>query len=332
MENYRLRDLSIEITHNCPLNCVHCSTFNGGANPRLRLDSEKIIEIAKQALPLGLESVSLSGGEPCTHPELINIVRNLKSLGIRVSLYSCGVVHDYLSRPVPLSRAFLESLRAGGLDRIIFNFQSARSKIHEAITQVTGSYGCVIKSIENSLALKIQTELHTVPMRQNLQSLPDTIDCAKAMGLSRLSLLRFVPQGRGLIDCTTKLPSPSEYKDLTEIVKKANGFLRLGSPFNFLNHHRKVPCTAGLDKLVIRGDGKVIPCEAFKQSRIDLGNVKNHHLEQVWKGGGIISFRNLLVNFCTSCKSGCLGQELIKDSLIDPANPSIYELSEAKII
>jgi len=315
-----LHDLSIEITGFCPLSCIHCSSFNGkGCTPSF-LDLNIIRRIVLQALPLGLKTVSLSGGEPCAHPDLAAIVASLNEIGIQVSLYTCGVLEDYSRRPRSLVPGLVASLHQAGLERAIFNYQSARSEIHDKITMVKGSHLAATQSIETCINKGIKTELHIVPLKQNLFTLPLTIEYAKSLGLSRVSLLRFVPQGRGAYDVSSKLLDQDEYGHLREIIKAANGFMRLGSPFNFLKTRGYVPCTAAIDKLIIRANGDVFACEAFKQTSLTLGNIFKRNIAEIWCSRTTSDFRSALnahsLQLSPACEiDNCFGQFTVMNQL-----------------
>lgn len=50
--------------------------------------------------------------------------------------------------------------------------------------------------------------------------------------------------------------------------KQFDGILRVGIPLQGVDNHK---CTAGYDKLVIKYDGTVLPCPAFKE--YDVGKL-----------------------------------------------------------
>lgn len=337
MDRRKLEDISIEITHDCPLKCIHCSSFNGCNGDRSFLNTQRILDIAKESIPLGLESISLSGGEPCTHPDLVNLVRRLKKLGLTITIYSCGATTSNRSRAKPLRDDLLRDLREAGLDRIVYNLQSSLEGVHEKISMTRYSFLSVIKSIESSINLKIDTELHIVPLKQNLSTIPLAIDLAKNLGLLKVSLLRFVPQGRGAVDYKEKMLDHLEYQELNKMVKSSNDFLRLGAPFNFLDHSHKTPCTAGLDKLVVRANGLVYACEAFKQSTMNLGNVNDSTLTDIWFGNRISSFRSDLktrfscIHDC-DLVDNCYGQEVTMRSISRKIVRSNVEQRKANVV
>jgi len=87
--------LELDLTNNCNCDCIACwchSRLLG--NQRLRSDAKRRYlpydatrRLLDQAWSLGVETVQLSGaGEPMLHPQFHDIVRHIKSLGMRIHL------------------------------------------------------------------------------------------------------------------------------------------------------------------------------------------------------------------------------------------------------
>lgn len=85
-------------------------------------------------------------------------------------------------------------------------------------------------------------------------------------GVKNISILNFVPQGRGKDNKEELMLSQEELKEFSEILKKAkehySGKIRIGIPLNGRISHL---CTAGTEKLDIKYDGTILPCPAFKE-------------------------------------------------------------------
>ena len=86
-----VKDLCFEIIQTCPNNCLFCSSCAG-------MDKTSIIEfdVFKRTIDHfmnlgGIEEISFSGGEPFLHPDLFNMIKYCKDLGIRVVLFTSGV-------------------------------------------------------------------------------------------------------------------------------------------------------------------------------------------------------------------------------------------------
>ena len=83
------RRLYFQITRNCNLNCPAC--FIKASNSGKHVPKEYIFKLADFMGKNGLMEVRLTGGEPTTHPEIINIIRKFQENNVYVSLATNGV-------------------------------------------------------------------------------------------------------------------------------------------------------------------------------------------------------------------------------------------------
>ena len=112
----------------------------------------------------------------------------------------------------------------------------------------------------------LNTDAHFIPTKINYKELEDIIEMLNVAEFDELSILNFVPQGRGKINEYLLSLSENEFKEFVEIFNrckdKFKGNLRVGIHLQGEDTHK---CTAGLSKLVIKYDGTVLPCAAFKE-------------------------------------------------------------------
>ena len=86
-----LKDLCFEVIHTCPNNCKFCSSNSSiNATKIISLDTFKktINHFMKNG---GIEEISISGGEPFLHPDLMEMVRFCKNLNIRTVIFTSGI-------------------------------------------------------------------------------------------------------------------------------------------------------------------------------------------------------------------------------------------------
>lgn len=106
--------LSLFVTRGCNLHCPHCAT-DGGIPAGSELTEAELHDLLDQAHAAGLFSLSISGGEPLTRPDLIPLLARADALGLPVTLLTNGLLLDEatLGR-IPGNVFFLVSL--DGLD------------------------------------------------------------------------------------------------------------------------------------------------------------------------------------------------------------------------
>lgn len=73
----KINELFLEITNQCQQNCIHCSTASN-VYSKDELPFLKIVDVIRQAKNLGIEHISLSGGEPFLHKDFIYICKYIK--------------------------------------------------------------------------------------------------------------------------------------------------------------------------------------------------------------------------------------------------------------
>jgi len=338
---YLLKDLTVEITRKCPMRCVLCSSEGGDIDPaELSLaDLCKIVDDAKQ---LGVTTISLSGGEPLESPYLFEFIRYVKKSGIILHLYTCGNI-SFKNQINAISEETFQQLQELSVDKIIFSIHGPNAEIHEKITTKQGSFENLITSIKRAQQYKHSIELHFVPVLSNFEYLPQTCAVAKELGIHQLSILRFVPQGRGAKNRDVLEINGNDVIKLEKILKGISGNLsfrlRFGSPFNCFNMDNRTKCTAGIDKASIRPDGIVFPCVSLKKIILENGEDNDIHkmsLEEIWVNSRIFnlirSFHNSIkesncrnCDHFSFCGGGCLTQRIIdSDDIPSSRDPYCY--------
>lgn len=182
-----------------------------------------------------------------------------------------------------------------GLDKIVFDYQAYE---HETDAYLMGrdreKHAHLLSSMMNAAIVGIETDVHFIPMKPNYKEIPDILEMLEIAGINNISILNFVPQGRGLNNVDRLMLSKSELSDFMQLLSNCKslfrGNIRIGIPLLGENTHK---CNAGLEKLVIKVDGTVLPCPAFKE--LDEETMKRYgikhysiyeNLEEVETPGG----------------------------------------------
>ncbi|MEE9465228.1 MAG: radical SAM protein [Candidatus Neomarinimicrobiota bacterium] len=337
---YKLREIKIELTSKCAMNCIHCSS-DSTPTRREEISLDDCLRIIGEASELGVEKIAVSGGEPLLYKHIIAVIRDAKAKNMHTSIYTTGNVVGAIG--------LIENLRNLGVDRLIYSIFGATSDKHEFITRIRGSFESTVSSIQYASGLGIHCEIHFVPLRFNYRELDDIALLGKSRGAKSISVLRFVPQGRGSLHIEQAL-SRVENLELARSIKKLrsrNFIVRTGSPFNFLFLNNAPECNAAIDRLIVSPNLEVHPCDAFKQignSEITgsdrFSSLKTASLVEIWeKSPYLLAVRDYLnspfVEPCSTCASlakccsGCLAQKAIANaSLEKKPDPDCLVLSE----
>jgi len=330
---FELKELKIEVTHDCQLRCVHCSSM-AEANSLRTMDWDKCETIIHEAAGIGVVQVAFSGGEPLLWEPLKDVVSLANSYGMKIFLYTTG--------NVPNAEQKLADLMTCGLNRVMFSIFGANQKDHEIVTGVKGSYATSLRAIQKCIQLNLEVEFHFVPLAYNYQALEQIAKLARELSVSRISVLRLVPQGRAA-DNNNQLLSSEQNFHLRIIItklRKQGHNIRTGSPYNFLLLREKPECCTGIDRLTIGPDLRIFPCDAFKHippDRLEVSSefscLIHNSLKECWEKSPYLQRvrQYLATPFAESCKSckaldkclsGCMAQKFhIHNELLKCPDP-----------
>ena len=305
-----LKDLCFEVIQTCPNACKFCSS-NSSKEKTTIITLEQFQKTIKHFLKHGgIGEISISGGEPFLHPELLEMVAFCKNNGIRTVVFTSGIKrsseipnemieyiqskcqkdlqeieknepwnerlkrnvkahYDRLLKPdefAAITREELEQLKQLGLDKIVFDWQALDEDIDNELMGRKRTNTCLINSMIRAKAVGLDVDVHFIPMKPNYKEFPDILECLEIAEITNISILNFVPQGRGREYQKELLLNQEELKEFAGILKREKehfrGNIRIGIPLNGKLSHL---CTAGTEKLDIKYDGTILPCPAFKE-------------------------------------------------------------------
>jgi AdoMet-dependent heme synthase len=185
-------NVSLETTLTCNIRCVHCYNFDrdqprssslrdtahpsdpsvGCAVERPELSTDEILSLMGDLREAGCLFLSLTGGEVLSHPDLFAFLERSRELNLAVQLLTNGT----LLRP-GLAK------RLGDYDNLMgvsVSLYGATSAVHDAITQVRGSFARTWAGVERLRAAGVAVRLKFIVMRQNAHEAQAMMDGATA--------------------------------------------------------------------------------------------------------------------------------------------------------
>lgn len=272
---YKLKELCLEITNECLLNCLHCSSDAGIGKGYM--NKEIAFRVIHEFEEMGGEKLEISGGEPLTHPNLFEILEYSKKIrNFEVILYSVGIPKNSKKRIKKLSEL---------IDGVEVSLHGPRM-VTEKITG-KDSYNLTKEFIENLVENGVKVNVHFVPMKLNYDYFYHVIKDCEEMGVEELKVLRLIPQGRAYLNWK-KLHIPE--RELRDFIREVSGIksrvkIEIGNPLRrYLG--KKVSCKAGISTSLIKSNGNIYPCPAFKMNEyFSVGNVNESSLKEIWEKG-----------------------------------------------
>lgn len=281
-----LFEVTIEVLQSCPNKCIYCSSWSSLEKTEA-LDFGTICGIVDDAVELGAEQINISGGEPFLRTDIISIIDYIKSKGLKIRLYTSGIYYNQGYQSIP--DTLLEVI-AGKVDTLIFNYETAIPELYAKIMGTSpGNLLLIEETIKKATNLGINVEAHLVPMKCNYREIPQTLEWVYSLGVSKVSLLRFVQQGRSMGNVEETVLAKEEEEALKEMLKELSGKygdkLRLGKPYR---SERFSTCWTGTIRLAVRYDGFVFPCGAFKDGMMTFKgfapeNIREKSLSEIYR-------------------------------------------------
>ena len=276
-----LSEISIEILQRCPNRCIYCSSHSNPQATHL-IPFEIIKNVIDGAKSLGCKTVCLSGGEPFLHPQILDIISYIAKQQLTCYVYTSGIyMKDEVYSSLP--NEYIEAIR-GMVDKVIFNVEADSSALYDQIMGTdVGGFDMMKKSINDCVSSGLVVETHVVPMQVNFKHLKSIFEMCYQLGVSKVSILRLVLQGRALENLSLVKLTGEDSREVTKLIKALKeaykGKVRTGLPYSDSNC--RIYCKAASDKINVRYDGNVYPCEVFKG---DLLNAKlGCEPDNVWK-------------------------------------------------
>jgi hypothetical protein len=103
----------MELTYDCPLNCIHC--YLDSRKP-IYMNFDLLMKIINEFKKIGIDNVQLTGGEPLIYPEIKEVIDYLCDNGFTVAITTSGFLQpDKLTNLLP---AFEKMSKTNGIVQV----------------------------------------------------------------------------------------------------------------------------------------------------------------------------------------------------------------------
>jgi PqqA peptide cyclase len=294
--------LLAELTHRCPLACPYCSNPVDLTPGQNELDTGAWLDVFRQAVEMGVLQVHISGGEPASRRDLVDLVKGAREAGLYVNLITSGV---------GLTDARLAALDAAGVDHIQLSVQGITAKTADWIGGYQGGFKRKMAVADKIAETGIPLTLNAVMHRHNLDDLPATIDLAKRLGARRLEVACVQFQGWALKNRGALQPTREQVDMAKKVVAQARVDNRGTLVIDFVppDYYSDFPkaCMGGWGStgLNVTPDGRVLPCHAAETiPSLSFQSVNDAPLADIWyKGAAFAAYRGTdwMAGECQTC-------------------------------
>ena len=272
--------LVAELTHRCPLHCVYCSNPLELQSRSTELSTEVWSRVFKEAAAAGVLQADLTGGEPLARPDIVDLVRHTRAVGLYVSLITSGL---------PLDQAKLDALVQAGLDHFQLSFQGAREETSNDISG-TKSHQHKLRVLEWLKRYRIGLTLNFVIHRRNIDELEEMLTIVEESGAGCVEFASVQYYGWAFANRENLLPTRKQLDYCVERLDRAEKELqgKIRVVFVVPDYYAKFPkpCVGGWGRklMLITPNGDALPCHAAPViPGLKFENVNNRSLREIWE-------------------------------------------------
>jgi len=186
-----LTSLYLYIAGCCNLACRHCwisPTYQRGGDNDQFVKLEYVQKAIREAKPLGLRSVKLTGGEPTLHPQFRELVALISKESLRINIETNGTLVD---------NALAGFLKQRSISFVSVSVDGATAEIHEYLRGVTGSYERALAGIEALVNVGFPVQLICTLHRGNVSQMAEVVALAEKLGCGSVKFNHVQRVGRG---------------------------------------------------------------------------------------------------------------------------------------
>lgn len=294
--------LLAELTHRCPLGCPYCSNPLALEGRDDELDTATWARVFREAFALGVLQVHLSGGEPASRRDLIDIAAGARAAGLYVNLITSGV---------GLTTARLAAVADAGVDHVQISIQDSEVDSADRIAGYEGAYARKNALAAEVVRLGLPLTVNMVVHRANIERISEMVDLALRLGATRIEVAHVQYYGWALKNRGALMPTREQVERAAQVVEdlrtRHHGRIVIDAVVPDYHARFPKPCLGGWGRrsLNVTPSGRVLPCHAAEViPGLEFWSVRDHSLSDIWVNSPAFrAFRGTdwMQEPCTSC-------------------------------
>jgi PqqA peptide cyclase len=278
---HRPLGLLAELTHRCPLGCPYCSNPIA-LEPRIdELDTAAWTRVFGEAAALGVLQVHLSGGEPGTRRDLVDITARAHDAGLYTNLITSGV---------GITAMTLGALAQAGLDHVQVSIQDSEAGSADRIAGYKGAYERKRALAQEVVRLGLPLTVNAVMHRANIERIGAMVTLALELGASRVEIAHVQYYGWALKNRAALMPTAEQVRraavEVEELRARHHGRIVIDAVVPDYYARYPKPCVGGWGRrsLNVTPTGLVLPCHAAQTiPGLEFWSVREHSLSEIWE-------------------------------------------------
>ena len=289
------RTLDVEITARCNLRCRYCYFFQNPAVDYRDLPTDEWLKFFDELGSLGVMNVTVAGGEPFIREDLPLLLEGIVRNRMRFSLLSNGaLIEDEIA-------AFLAGTQR--CDYVQVSVDGSCAEVHDAC-RGKGSFDGAMRGIRILQRQRVKVAARVTIHRHNVNDLEKVAHLLlNELGLSGFGTNSAGYLGACRLNADDVLLTVQERQvamgKLLRLTEKYDGRIsaaagplaearmwrrmeeaRAQGTSAFPNGGRLTACGCPSNKIAVRADGMIVPCNML--AHVELGRINQDSLAEIW--------------------------------------------------
>ena len=176
------------VTRTCNLKCIHCYTDSEAKDYSGELTTEEGKQLINDLNDFKIPALLFSGGEPLIRPDIFELVDHARSLGMRCTLSTNGVlINKEVAKKIKESGFVYVGISLDGIGEINDHFRGKE-----------GAFKKAMEGFQNCVEVGQRVGLRLTLTRHNYENLNEIFDFIEKENIQRACFYHLVYAGRGI--------------------------------------------------------------------------------------------------------------------------------------
>lgn len=270
--NEFLRSIHIEIADACNERCIHCYIPNECKNNMI--DSALFYRIIEEGRKMNIIHVTLSGGEPLLHKDILGFLKKCRKLELSVNV---------LSNLTLLTDDIISEMKENALLSVQVSLYSMDAAVHDSITKLNGSFEKTKAGILRLCDEGIPVQISCPIIKQNKDSYADVLHWGWAHNIAvATEPVIFAAYDHSGCNLENRL-SIEEVGDVLTVQMQdgyAESIRKTAADKEKLTENDPI-CSVCRYSFCIMASGKVFPCAGWQNNVI--GDLNHQTVQEIWE-------------------------------------------------